>query len=123
MSITLFIEVGRIYSNNATTVCTILKQILARHGIPKIIMTDNGPPFNSAEFEKFAKSWMFKHQTSSPHYSQSNGQVESMVKVVKNMLRKSELDGTDFYLSLLELMNTPISNNIPSPAQILYSRR
>lgn len=86
-------------------------------------MSDNGPPFNSTEFQLFSKFWMFKHQTSSPRYPQSNGQVESMIKTVKNMLRKAELDGTDFYLCLLELMNTPLSNTIPSPAQIMFNRR
>ncbi|GJQ71222.1 hypothetical protein Trydic_g10965 [Trypoxylus dichotomus] len=33
------------------------------------------------------------------------------------------LNGTDPYLALLMLRNTPISSEIPSPAQILYSRR
>lgn len=66
------------------------------------------------------KSWSFFHQTSSSRVSQSNAQVERTIETVKSMSKKCNLDKTDTYLfSLLELMNTPISWKIPSPAQIL----
>ena len=35
-------------------------------------MTDNGPQFSSQCFAQFAKDYHFTHETSSPHYLQSN---------------------------------------------------
>lgn len=118
-----FVEVSEIPSLKYLPVSSVLKKIFARHGIPKIVMSDNGPPFNSAEFQNFSKTWSFKHVTSSPRYPRSNGQVERAVQTIKNIIRKSEMDGTDLEMCLLQYRNTPISYNLPSPAQILFSRR
>lgn len=52
------------------------KSIIARHGIPLNVVTDNGPQFNSAEFKSFANEYEFNHIASSPNYPHSNGQIE-----------------------------------------------
>ena len=53
-----------------------------------VVMTDNGPPFNSEDFWHFAREFDFKHQMSSLHFHQSNGFIEAMVKKVKPHTRK-----------------------------------
>ena len=40
----------------------------ARYWIPDILVTDNGPQFDTAEFDNFAKTWGFEHTPSSPRY-------------------------------------------------------
>ena len=57
-----------------------LREIFAAEGVPAIMMSDNGPPFNSAEFQNFAHAFDFIHTRSSPHVHQSNGFIEAMVK-------------------------------------------
>ena len=52
-----------------------MKKIFSRHGIPKIVFSDNGPQYTSREFKQFAKEWDFDHQFSSPYFPQSNGLV------------------------------------------------
>ena len=47
-----------------------MKAHFARYGIPEKLTTDNGPPFNAHEFEKFAQAYGFEHDTSSPGYTQ-----------------------------------------------------
>ncbi|CAC5410787.1 unnamed protein product [Mytilus coruscus] len=44
---------------------------------------DNSPQFDCGEFRKISRLWEFKHDTSSPLYSQSNGKVEQAVQTVK----------------------------------------
>lgn len=99
------------------------KTVMARHGIPEIFYSDNGPQFRSREFKEFGKQWNFQHRTSSPTYAQSNGLVERNVQTVKKMLKKAVLDRKDIMLSLLEYRNTPLDNHLPSPAQLLFGRR
>ncbi|XP_045541419.1 uncharacterized protein LOC123722901 [Papilio machaon] len=100
-----------------------LKNIFSRFGIPETVMSDNGPEFNSKEFRLFAREWNFKHITSSPRYPQSNGQVERTIQTIKNIMKKTRLDKTDFRLALLHYINTPISTTLPSPSELLFSRK
>ncbi|GJQ73141.1 hypothetical protein Trydic_g1768 [Trypoxylus dichotomus] len=77
-----------------------------------------------ARFQEFQRvTASDSHLMQFSRYAPSNGLVERTIPTVKNTLKKSRLDGTDPYLALLMLRNTPISSEIPSPAQILYSRR
>lgn len=93
------------------------KKVFARFGIPEIVRTDPGTQF-STEFDKFAKEMDFKHVTSSPKYSQSNGEVESAVKIAKMILKKCE----DVNKGLLSYRSTPLDNGY-SPAELMFSRK
>ena len=69
---------------------THLRELFAAEGVPSIIMSNNGPPFNGEEFKQFAHDFDFVHTTSSPHFHQSNGFIEAMVKKVKNAYKKTD---------------------------------
>ena len=77
-------------TTKSSEVIRALKSIFARHGIPEQVQSDNGPQFDSAEFSYFAREWRFKHSTSSPRFSQANGEVERGVRTVKNLLTKEK---------------------------------
>ena len=53
---------------NITSSKTIekLREVLAIHGIPKKMVTDNGASFTSEEFKQFVNSNGIKHVTSAP---------------------------------------------------------
>jgi hypothetical protein len=55
-------------SKTAEGVITALKPILARHGIPQEIVSDN-MPFSSHVMINFAAEWGFRLTTSSPTYA------------------------------------------------------
>lgn len=99
-----------------------LKSIFARHGIPHIVVSDNGPCFNSKEWQKFAAQYDFQHVTSSPHYAQSNGQAEKGVHVLKQLLKKAAESDSDPYLALLSYRATPLQCGL-SPAELLMNRK
>ena len=40
----------------------------ARHGVPELVMSDNGSQFSCGEFREFAQIWDFEHITRSPRY-------------------------------------------------------
>ncbi|GBN09346.1 hypothetical protein AVEN_156308-1 [Araneus ventricosus] len=79
-------------------------------------------PFNSRDFDCFAKSWKFKHVKVSAKYPKSNGQVERTIQTVKQIFRKTLADSKDPYLALLLYRATPVLGSIYSPAELLMNR-
>jgi hypothetical protein len=107
--------------NKGTKACDVInahKSIFSRHGICEELVSDNGPQYASYEFKQFSKEWEFKHTTSSPRYSRSNGQAERMVQTVKNLIKKAK----DPCYALLVYRATPIEGIGYSPSQLLMGR-
>ena len=118
-----YIEVEMLYSTRASFIIMNMKGILARHGIPEHVFSDNVPQFSCTEFGQFANTWGFVHSTSSHRYPQSNGWTEKAVQTAKRVIMKATASGQDPYIALLEFRPTPISDCGKSPAQLLLSRR
>ncbi|KAI5085944.1 hypothetical protein C0J45_23539, partial [Silurus meridionalis] len=113
-----FFEVSKLSSTTAEAVIEHFKSIFARHGIPEVVRSDNGPQFASECFRAFARGWGFDHVTSSPHFPQSNGEAERAVRTIKNLLKKS----ADPYLALMAYRAAPLANGY-SPAELLMGRK
>ena len=118
-----YFEVQKMSKTTSTAVIDFCKACFARHGIPHILISDNGPQLVSQEFKAFATDWDFVHKTSSPYHSQANGKAEAAVKIAKNLIKKSKESGEDVYKALLDLRNTPTQDLGSSPVQRLMSRR
>ena len=116
-----FFETAKLPDTTAKTVICHTKSIFARHGIPNVLRSDNGPQFTSDEFKQFSSQQGFSHISVSPYRPQANGLAEKYVQVIKRLLIKASETKSDPYLSLLEYRNTTI-NNLVSPAQLLMSR-
>ena len=117
-----FFEVDELTSTTSASVIRKLSAHIARHGIPEIVVSDNGPQFDAEEFKAFAASWDFAHVTSSPGYPQSNALVEKTVQTAKCIMTKATSDGRSALHSILENRNTPV-DNLASPAQLLMGRQ
>lgn len=87
------------------------------------MVSDNGPHFSSALYHEFATEWGFNHQTTSPRRPQGNGFIERQIRTIKTILKKAKQSRTTPEIALLHWRCTPISNAIPSPAQLLMGRR
>lgn len=117
-----YVEIVNLRSNTTTTnVIRHVKSILARHGLSKYVVADNGPQFRSQEFSKFLEEWNIKRASSSPYHPESNGLAERNIQTFKNMLEKCKLTRTDPYLAMLNFRTTPNSLGT-SPSQLLMSR-
>ena len=110
-----YLGVIQLRSTTSKTIINTLKSLFARHGIPETVRSDNGPQYSSREFAEFAKTFQFKHVTSSPRYPASNGQAERTVQKVKNLLKKAE----DPFIALLSYRSTPLPWGGRSPAELL----
>jgi transposase InsO family protein len=113
-------EIDTLWNMLSKTVIMKMKRHFAVHGVPELLMTDNGTQFVSEEFKLFAKDWSFKQVTSSPTYPHSNGLAKNAVKQAKKLLEKSKRDGSDPILGLLNLRNMPRDDSLGSSAQRLH---
>ena len=115
---TRFIEIAKLTSTTAVSVISHLISIFIHHGVPEVVVLDNGPQYSSAVFEEFSKEYEFDHVTSGPKYPQANGEAERAVKTTKQLLEKN----TDPYLALLAYRSTPLENGY-SPSELLMGRK
>ena len=99
-----------------------LEELFGLEGAPDEIMSDNGPPFSSREFNTFLSGLGIKHTTSSPNYPQTNGFIERQIQTVKRLMEKATATGRSFQEALTGLRATPIAEGMPSPAEILHGR-
>ena len=67
----------------------LFKYIFARYGSPREIVSDGGVQFTSHMIARLMKDHGIKHRVTSPYHHQVNGQVESMNKVLENILTKT----------------------------------
>ena len=98
------------------------KSVLSEQGIPVNLVCDNGKQFDSAEFRSFAEQYGFKITFSSPKYPKGHGLIERHVETIKALMAKCLKDGYDVYHAILALRSTPLSHNLPSPAELLNGR-
>uniref|UniRef100_A0A0A9W2U6 RNA-directed DNA polymerase n=1 Tax=Lygus hesperus TaxID=30085 RepID=A0A0A9W2U6_LYGHE len=113
-----FLEVQKLNTTTSAAVISVLQRLFSQQGVPHVVRSDNGPQFDSEEFQAFARSWGFQTVTSSPHYPQSNGQAESAVHTAKKILAKCE----NLRIGLLSYNSSPLKNGF-SPSELLMGRR
>lgn len=121
-----WVEVALMNRTTAEDVVKVLKNIFLRFGDPKVIVSDNGPPFNSEELDKFCQESMIKLIHSPPYHPQSNRLAERWVQTIKAVFKKN-LTGnyTDSKVQevLKLLRNTPTNGSVPSHMVFGYKPR
>ena len=106
-----FPEVEVVNSTEAKTCIPKLDIIFARYGIPSKIQTDNGPPFNGKEFERYTKTLGIEWRTITPLWPQGNAVVERFMKPIGKLLKTAEIEGKNWRQEmqrfLLQYRSTP----------------
>ena len=74
-------------------VIKFLTNIFSRHGIPEILITDNGPQFTSNATKGFLDLYNVYVHYISTYHSESNGQVENRKREIIKYIRL--LGGTE----------------------------
>jgi len=118
-----FWELDRLHTTDSGTVVQKLKRHFARYGSPCQLVSDNGPQFVAAEFQKLTKEWGIKHMVTSSYNSKANGHIETAVKSSKKLLHKTAEGSNNFHFGLLAIRNIASQGIGSSPAQWLMNRR
>ena len=111
--------VRKLANSSSAAVCAEIATTMTELGLPHIIRSDNGPCYNSKEFQQLLQCYNITHHTSSPHHPRSNGFVERMVGVAKKLMDKAGVEGKPWISGLYEYRVTPQSSSITSPLQLI----
>ena len=111
--------VRKLANSSSAAVCAEIATIVTELGLPHIIRSDNGPCYNSKEFQQLLQCYNITHHTSSPHHPRSNSFVERMVGVTQKLMDKAGSEGKPWISGLYEYRVTPQSSSIASPLQLI----
>lgn len=104
----------------------VLRSIFARNGIPRQIVSDNGPQFVSEEFRNFVKANAIRHTTSAPYHPSTNGLAERFVQSFKMAMRSSAKDPGSINKKLSNFLmayrNAPHTTTNETPAKLFMGR-
>ena len=101
-----------------------LRILFATHGLPRKVVTDNGPSFTSEEFCSFLSYNGIAYVTSPRYHPSSNGPGERAVKTLKTGIKNTQGANLQERLSrfLFTYHITPQTTTGAPPSQLLMGR-
>ncbi|XP_074342912.1 uncharacterized protein LOC141680637 [Apium graveolens] len=122
---TKWVEVKAMRTINQQDCIKFVDNILMRFGIPRVLVSDNGPQFIGAEFESYLQERRIKHKKSSVAYPQGNGQVEVTNKIllrgIEKRLKESKSKWPEELQSVLwSYRTTPGTSTGETPFKLAY---
>ncbi|CAK1597930.1 unnamed protein product [Parnassius mnemosyne] len=125
-SSTKWLEVFEMPKTNATAVIKVLRCTFARFGLPLELVSDQGPPFTSAEFKEFLTRNGIQQRFSPAYHPSSNGAAENAVNICKKAIKKAHRESIDVDAALqtflLTYRNSIHSSTGESPSMLLQKR-
>ncbi|CAB4043006.1 Transposon Ty3-G Gag-Pol poly [Paramuricea clavata] len=122
-----FPEVEVLTTVFAKAVLPKLNAIFSRQGLPEVLKSDNGPPFNAPEFESYAKHCGFTHRNITPYWPQANGEAERFMRTLQKCIRAAIIEKKNWKQAmnqfLLNYRATPHSTTNISPSESLNNRK
>ena len=119
-----WIEAQVMKSTKAWNTVNVLRSWFFRFGIPKQIVTDNGPQFTSKEFNEFIRMNGINHMTSSAYHQQSNGVAERCVQTLIKALVSNNVDSMNIERKLQNFLlayhATPLTKIGKNTVRIIY---
>ena len=122
-----WIEVIRMSSTKSGPVIHELRTLFSRFGIPRVIVSDNGPQLVSHEMSDFMARNGVKHILIPSYHPASNGQAESIVGKFKSGMKRMMLKNPDIMCNLANWLmgyrNTPHPATGIEPSMAMMGRR
>jgi transposase InsO family protein len=122
-------EIFEMPTKSAAATIEKMRYLCSRHGLPEILVSDNGTQFTSNEFARFTEINGITHYFSAPYNPMSNGQAERFVDTFKRTFRKLKGEGVVdkeiIETFLITYRNTPNDSldNGKSPAEAFLGRK
>lgn len=119
-------EVYRMSSTTSDKTIECLRNIFATYGLPRQLVSDNGPQFCSEEFSTFLKANGVKHTRTTPYHPASNGEAERFVRTFKQNMKAVQYEGLPMSQRLanflLSYRSTPHATTGVAPCELFLGR-
>ena len=122
---TKWMDINMVKNATSSATITALRSMFATHGIPELLVSDNGAVFISTGFKEFVQQNGIRHTTSAPYHPATNGLTERAVQTFKTSIKKMTSGSLEDRLSkfLFHYRITPHSTTGVTPAELLLGRR
>nr|GEV22538.1 reverse transcriptase domain-containing protein [Tanacetum cinerariifolium] len=84
-----WVEAKALPTNDSRVVCKFLKNLFARFGAPRAIISDRGTHFCNDQFTKVMQKYGVTHRLATPYHPQTSGQVEVSNRGLKRILERA----------------------------------
>ncbi|GAA0138844.1 hypothetical protein LIER_00510 [Lithospermum erythrorhizon] len=103
----------------------ICKNVITLYGIPKILVSDNGPQIDPSQLRDICKRFGIEHHFAPVCYPQANGQVEVMNRTIYQRIKKNLLEsGAKWYEELPRVLwsyrTTPSNATGETPFSLVF---
>ena len=116
-------EVEIIMSAKASVV---IPKLDTTHGIPSVVRADNGPPFNSDDFERYLNTLGIEREPSTPEWPHCNAEVERFMQPLGKAVKTAHVDGRalqqELYRFLPQYRTTPHTTTQVPNSELLFNR-
>ena len=107
------------------TAAVVIKRVVRDFGIPRVVLTDRGPQFDSEVWRCVFERLGAKVALASTHHPQTDGQTERAIQTLRRLLRSYVRTVPDRWEELLPTIqfamnNAPSAAGRYSPFQVLY---
>ena len=116
-----FVIVRKLPDHSTEHTIRAFRGIFYEHDIPHVLITDHGSNYTSSAFTAFCQELDISHILTSAYHHQSNP-AEQTIRTIKQIMCKCIETGNPWRLGLLKYLCTPISDQIPSPSELLNRR-
>ena len=69
-----------------------MDRVFTMFGVPEVVKSDNGPPFQGDEFCKFAEFMGFKHRKITPFHPRANAECERFMRTLGKVIKIASTD-------------------------------
>ncbi|GJV54017.1 reverse transcriptase domain-containing protein [Tanacetum coccineum] len=84
-----WVEAQALPTNDARIMVKFLRQLFARIGVPKALISDRGTHFCNSQLKKALQRYSVTHKLSTTYHPQSNGQTKVTNRAIKCILERS----------------------------------
>ena len=121
-----FPVVEAIRTTSSSLLIDFLQRTIAIFGLPKTVISDNGPPFMSYDLRQFFQRLRIKHQRITPLWPQANAQAEAFMKPLMKAVRTAYIEKRDWRKQLQNFLFTyrhaPHCTTKLPPATLMFQR-
>ena len=119
-------EIEIVPSTSENCVIPKLEKIFSTHGIPFIMKSDNGSPFNGSKMKEFAKQSGYIHRRITPEWPRANGECERFMRNLNKVIQATHIEGKSWQQEVFNFVRnyraSPHATTGIPPAKLLMGR-